>query len=46
MKENNVGQCAEGSFFRKIDWAAFAVVTTLSFLVYCLTLGPSHCKGH
>ncbi|MBO4287883.1 MAG: DUF2723 domain-containing protein [Kiritimatiellae bacterium] len=41
MKENNVGQCAEGSFFCKIDWAAFAVVTTLSFLVYCLTLGPS-----
>ncbi|MBP5509573.1 MAG: DUF2723 domain-containing protein [Kiritimatiellae bacterium] len=41
MKNDNVGQCPEGSFFRKLDWAAFAVAASLSFLVYCLTLGPS-----
>ncbi|MBR4170294.1 MAG: DUF2723 domain-containing protein [Kiritimatiellae bacterium] len=30
-----------GSFFRKIDWSAFATATIVSFLVYFLTLGPS-----
>ena len=41
MKTDNAGQCAEGPFFRKVDWAAFGVAATLSLLVYCLTLGPS-----
>lgn len=41
MNTDYAGQCAEVPFFRKIDWAAFAVATLLSFLVYCLTLGPS-----